>query len=148
MRGNEIMAQNENFMRDYPEIQRLCGQGSEYADRGKLLEAIQCYEDALQLLPEPKEQWESGTWLYSSLGDIQFKRALYYEAIDNLAIAQKCPGGLNDPFVMLRLGQCYYEIGDTKKAKELLLQTFDVGGPDYFEHEAPKYFELIAHLPF
>jgi len=148
LRGDKTMAPNESFMRDYPEIQRLCGKGSKYADRGKLPKAIQCYEEALQLLPEPKEQWESGTWLYSSLGDAQFKQGAYPEAIDNLEISQKCPGGSSDPFITLRLGQCYYEIGDRKKAEELMLQTFDVGGPDYFEHEDPKYFDLIAHLPY
>ncbi len=108
--------------------------------------AIKKYQAALGLLPEPKYDWEAGTWLYAALGDAYYLSSRYNEAERCLQEALKCPDGIGNPFILLRLGECHYELGNMKKAKENILQAYMCEGEDIFEEEEGKYFDLIKDI--
>ena len=130
----------------YEKIQQLSQQGNSFVDKSKLSKAIQCFEEAIQLLPNPKEDWEASTWLYTALGDTYFQDKQYHEALLNLSSAFKCPNGLGNPFIMLRMGESLYEIADMAKAREYLLQAYMLVGPDIFKGEDPGYLAAINDL--
>lgn len=108
--------------------------------------AIEKYQAALELLPEPKYDWEAGTWLYAALGDANYLSSRYSEAEGYLQEALKCPDGLGNPFILLRLGECYYELNNMEKAKEYLLQAYMCEGEDIFEDEEEKYFDAVKDM--
>lgn len=56
----------------------------------------------------------------------------------------KCPDGLGNPFIQLRLGECFFELGNITKAKEHLLKAYMIEGEEIFEDEPQKYMNLIS----
>jgi hypothetical protein len=57
--------------------------------------------------------------------------------------AVQCPKGLGNPFIHLRLGQAYYELGNLDKATDELTRAHVGGGLRIFLEDAPKYLEFL-----
>jgi tetratricopeptide (TPR) repeat protein len=105
--------------------------------------AIGWFNKALAIIPEPKKSWLATGWLSACIGDACFNLNRYKEAIKHLLIAQEIYGPEDaNPFVLLRLGQCYYHLHDEEFAKEYLLKTYMLEGPDMFLDE-PVYFDFL-----
>lgn len=130
----------------YEKIQQLCEVGDELAEDEKYSKAIEKYTQALELLPEPKYIYEAASWIYTAIGDSLYLAEDFENATDNFQQALKCEGGLGNPFIVLRIGECFYELGNTQKAKEYLIQAYMIEGEDIFSEEDEKYFDLIKDM--
>jgi tetratricopeptide (TPR) repeat protein len=124
-------------------ITKLSEQGNALAEQGKLREAVQTFIAALDLLPEPKDDWEAATWLLASIGDLDFQLGAYEQAARALEDAMHCPGAIGNPFIHLRLGQCQLELGDARRAADELTRAYAVAGKEIFAAEDPKYFAFL-----
>lgn len=124
-------------------IEKLSEEGNSLADQGDTLGAWRKFVEALNVVPEPKTEWEATTWLLSSIGDMAFQRGKIEPARDALMGAVRCPGGLGNTFIHLRLGQCYFELGDEHRAADNLTRAYMGGGREAFKDEDPKYFALL-----
>jgi hypothetical protein len=51
----------------YEQILTLAEEGDEFAENEIFGSAISKYQLALELLPDPKTDWEAATWLYVAL---------------------------------------------------------------------------------
>lgn len=121
----------------------LSKEGDEQAEIGHYREAVEKYIEALDLLPEPKTEWEACTWLLASIGDANFKSRNYEHARAALTDAMHCPGAIGNPFIHLRLGQSQFELGNMQRANDELARAYMGAGKEIFDQEDPKYF---AHL--
>lgn len=130
----------------YDQIEEYSEQGNEYCDNEEWEEAIVCFNKALELLPEPKDDWEAATWLYVALGDAFFFLEKYEEALEHLKIARMCPEGMANPFVLLRLGEAFYELGEVELAQKHLFEAYMMEGTEIFEYEDEKYWELVKKV--
>lgn len=130
----------------FEEITELCTDGDEHAEEGDYSEALTCYNEALDLIPEPKRNWEAATWVYTAIGDAHFMMDDYQGAVDNFHEAYNSPGGATNPFVLLMLGKTYFELGNTAQAKEYLLRAYMLEGMTIFEDEDPEYFAVIKDV--
>lgn len=130
----------------YNRILLLCGEGDLSVIDGNFEVAIEKFKSALDLLPIPQIDWETATWVYVALGDTYYCINEFSLALDNLMEAMKCPGGISNPFIMLRVGQCFFNLDSTRKAKDFLLQAYMLGGIELFANEDIKYFELIKDI--
>ncbi len=130
----------------YNKVQELCDEGDDYADGEEFDEAIDVYFQALQLIPEPVYDYAAATWIYVAIGDAFFFLEKYDEALDNFMQALKCPDAIGNPFIVLRIGQCFYELKDMENAKKYLLQAYMIEGDEIFEEQEEKYFALISGL--
>lgn len=108
--------------------------------------AIVCFNKALELLPDPKDEWEAATWIYTALGDAFFFLNDYETAITNLNLARMCPDGIANPFILLRLGEAFYELGELQLSQKHLMEAYMMEGTEIFEDEDEKYFELIKSI--
>lgn len=126
------------------DVDELCLLGNKFANAGKYEQALSSYQNALKLLPNTDDYVEERIWLFTSIGDMLFQLKRFYEAIIELEKAYI--GEVSNPFIHLRLGQCYYEVNNTQKATEHLLQAFMLDGPRIFEGENFKYFNYIKPL--
>lgn len=114
--------------------------------RGKIDDGITKYNEALDLVPSPKEDWEASTWTYTALGDAYFLKSHFKEASNFFYDALNCPGGIENPFINLRLGQSLFELNQLDKSKEFLLRAYMLEGTEIFDDEDPKYFEIIRNI--
>lgn len=130
----------------YDEILSLSNDGDLLVEESKYDEAIEKYLKALELVPSPKNKWEAATWIYTALGDTCFINENYKEGKEYLYDAINCPDGLDNPFILMRLGQCLYEMGEIDKSKEYLLKAYMLEGVHIFEEEDDKYFNSIIDI--
>ena len=130
----------------YNRITELSDEGNELAEDENFEAAVAKFAEALELIPSPKTDWEAATWLYASIGDMHYSLGRYEAAANNLFDALNCPGGFENPFIHLRLGESLCELGRDEKAKEHLLQAYMLDGEDVFADEDPKYFDVIENI--
>ncbi|WP_342559050.1 hypothetical protein [Metasolibacillus sp. FSL K6-0083] len=130
----------------YDEILKLCNDGNTFVEKGEDDKAIESYNAALDLVPLPKSDWETSTWIYTALGDTYFLNYDYENAKSNFYNALNCPDGISNPFILLRLGESLFECGELDKAKEYLLRAYILEGYRIFFNEDDKYFELIKDM--
>ncbi len=130
----------------YNIIQKLCEQGDDLTDLEQYEDAIEKYTQALNLIPEPKYYYEASTWVYTAIGDALFYLENYNQALNMFQEALKCPKGIGNPFVLVRIGECFFETDSLDNAKNYLLQAYMVEGEEIFENEDEKYFEVIRDL--
>lgn len=128
------------------QIQYLCAQGDALVEQSEFERAFRFYSQALQLVPEPVEEWEATTWILVAIGDLYFLAGNKVKSLTAFEDAVRCPGGLGNPFIHLRLGQCYFELGQLDRAGNELTRAYMGGGRDILENEDPKYLEFLETL--
>ncbi|MED4355140.1 tetratricopeptide repeat protein [Schinkia azotoformans] len=127
----------------YDKIVELCEEGDNLTEEDRFHDAIDKYNAALDLVPSPKRDWEAGTWIYTALGDAYFIIENYKKAKECFFDALNCPDGVNNPLILLRLGESLFECGEHNKAEEYLLKAYMLEGYNIFKDEDEKYFGLI-----
>jgi len=93
----------------YTKIEKWSEEGNNFFEQEQFTQALGKYEAALQLVPEPKLDWEASTWLYTSIGDVHFSEEIFDKAKDSYYNALNCPDGIHNPYINLSLGQTLYE---------------------------------------
>lgn len=127
----------------YDSILREMEKGGKAFENDFLESALNHYEEALTLIPTPKTDWEIALCVYTALGDCCFNLEDYPSANDHYNKASLCPGGVENGYVWLGLGQSFYELGNMEKAKDALVSAYMLEGKKLFEDEDDKYFDLI-----
>jgi tetratricopeptide (TPR) repeat protein len=98
------------------------------------------------LIPEPKIDWETSTWVLSALGEVLFRLGQYEDAKNLFLRAVQCPKGLGNPYIHLRIGQSQFETGNIEGAKENLARAFMGGGLEIFKQENEKYLTFLRQF--
>ncbi len=127
----------------HQEIVKLSSEGDSLADEGKYREATKKFISALDLLPQPIDQWEACTWLLTAIGDMNFLQGSFDYAKKALSDAMHCPNAIGNPFIHLRLGQSQFELGNKDRAADELTRAYMGAGKEIFDAEDPKYFEFL-----
>ncbi len=130
----------------YSQIISLSQQGDELVNVGDKLGALQKYHAAWTLLPEPKEDWDAATWLLSAIGDAHFLSGDYKNAVAAFGNAVHCPNGVGNPFIHLRLGQSYFEMGDMRRAGDELTRAYMGGGKELLEKVEARYLDYLKSI--
>lgn len=126
-------------------VAELSDAGNELTEGGQLTEAQQSFERALALFPEPVEQWAGRAELLAAVGDVLFSLGKLPDALDWLERAAKAPEAEENAWLELRLGQVLHELGDAKSSAHLA-RALELGGPEQFDDEDPKYFGVASSL--
>lgn len=127
----------------YAKITKLTDQGNAEFEINNYVKARQYFKDALNLVPKPIEDWEATMWILASIGDTHFSEQDYENGLRAFSDAVRCPGGLGNPFIHLRLGEIQYELGNIPRAKDELVRAFMGAGLEIFDEEDPKYLILL-----
>jgi tetratricopeptide (TPR) repeat protein len=124
-------------------IIRLCQEGDDLSENRADQAAYNKYDEAWNLVPEPKSDWEASTWILGAVGDLQFRRKTFDKALTSFLRAVQCPGGLGNPYIHLRIGQAQYELGNLEGAGDNLTRAYMGAGEAIFKDEQAKY---LAYL--
>jgi tetratricopeptide (TPR) repeat protein len=125
-------------------ISQLSAEGDTLAESGNYKAAIEKYNAAWTLIPEPKSNWNASTWLMGAIGDAAFLGGYLTSAQKALEYAMHCPDGLGNPFIHLRLGQVLYDKGELERAGDELTRAYMGAGEEIFAAEEPKYRTFLA----
>lgn len=128
-------------------IDELAEEGNALFDKGKYAKAIEAWQKGLDSLDKPLNAQSEAVWFQTSIADALFMQGEYEKAYTYLFEARSnlSGEGYNNPFVMMRLGQCSYELGKAD-AKEYLMRAYMLAGEDIFENDDKKYLEAIKAL--
>lgn len=127
----------------HTELQKLSELGDSKVEVEDYSNAIKAYEKALDLIPEPKNEWEATTWVLVAIGDAHFLENSFQEGLENFQKAMTCPGAIGNPFIHMRLGQCQFELGNLDRAADELTRAYAIEGEDIFSDDDPKYLEFL-----
>ena|SRR5688572_2741259 len=128
----------------YDKIRELSARGDGLARSKLFVAALQNYEEAWDLLPEPKTNWNASTWLLTAIGDVHFFRGSFDKTVEVLTNAiLNTPGALGNPFLHLRRGQSLLELGRKDEAADELMRAYMGAGSDIFKSEDAKYLEFL-----
>ncbi|MCX2477844.1 hypothetical protein OQY15_02005 [Pedobacter sp. MC2016-15] len=134
---DELTDEQQSLMDEY------CEKGNAEMDDENYAVAADWFTKAYAVLPDPKEDWEASGYITASLGDALFNEGKFAEAKEQLLIAHEFYSGEeSNPFVLLRLGEAYYELGDEKAALEYLLKAYEMEGAQLFEDDK-KYLKFL-----
>ncbi len=125
------------------QIAALSERGDHLAEGGNFNAAVARYEEALALLPPHQRRGPSASWLHAAIGDACFLKGSFEASRQNMLAAYGMPGGPDNPFVRLRLGQASLELKDEEAAFEHLMMAFRIGGEKLFFSDDPKYFRWL-----
>jgi tetratricopeptide (TPR) repeat protein len=126
------------------EMKAKLDQGDEYLDADKFTKAIDCYRQALLLLPEPKHGHEISLLAFTALGEAYFFSGWYQKALRAFRQAEKAPGGVENPLLHLRMGQASFEEGDFDRTADSLSRAYALDGRAIFRGEDKKYLSFLA----
>jgi len=125
------------------QIARLCERGDQLAANGVFDEALKLYQNALDMLPAPKKDWEAALWIYAAIGDSHFLSGDFASAKTTFTEAISNVGGHGNPFLHLRLGQTHYELDDMDAAAEELTRAYGLEGLELFQEDDVKYLDFL-----
>lgn len=125
------------------EVNGLIDQGDESLNADDFSNALAFYLRALSLIPDPKYSYDVSLPAFTALGEAYFYLGSIYESVVAYKQALKCPGGVENPLLHLRLGQAYLESGDLDSAADSLTKAYALGGEDVFVDEDEKYFAFL-----
>lgn len=127
----------------YEAIKTFCAEGDRLADLRRYDEAVDEYNKAWLLVPEPQSDWEASTWILVAIADSCFHGGYKNSAREALEYALICPDSLGNPFLHLRYGQVLYDLGELDRAAEELMRAYMGGGNEIFDTEEPKYLDYL-----
>jgi hypothetical protein len=150
-RGNYVAAGDDEPVDLIPAdvfeaVEAVCIEGGRLMAAGKHNKAFRKFVAALDLLPEPREQWNAAGWVLVAIGENAVRAGSFAAAERPLADAMLCPGTIGNPWVHLRLGQVRLELGDRDAAADELARAYMGGGRAIFAGLDPKYFALVEEV--
>lgn len=125
-------------------VNRLLVEAGKLDRQNKVQQAVSMYEQAYQLIPEPKHASELAMAALCSIGELNYLQGKWNQAFQDFSEAVKCKEGLGNPQIHIRLGQLQYELGNMLRAEDELMRAYMGSGHVIFEGEDPKYYELIS----
>ncbi|WP_024657672.1 tetratricopeptide repeat protein [Pseudomonas syringae USA007] len=126
----------------YEKISEMSDLGNSFMDDGEYPRALKIFEEALDLLPAPRNTWEAYTWLKAGIADALFSVKDYERATEELYDAMNGPDGASNPFILLRLGQSLYE-QSKPEGIDFLCKAYMLEGEEIFSEEDGKYLALV-----
>jgi hypothetical protein len=127
----------------HEEIQRLCAEGNDLLDQRRYKVALNRFSSAWELLPQPRIEWDAANWILAAIADVHFLRHDFAAMRIPLMTAMQCDEAAANPFLRLRLGQCFFELGEQDESANWLAGAFLQEGTKAFAEDDPKYLAFI-----
>lgn len=138
------MERNEIPDELHQRIKARSAAGDRLAKKGKFKEAIAEYDEAWQLLPTPRRQWNAAVWLLTAIVDAAFLGGYLKTARKALDDLLTLEGAVGNPFIHLRNGQVLFEEGALDEAAEQLMLAYMAEGKRIFSDDDPKYYAFLG----
>lgn len=124
---------------------KLIDKADKLWDKGKYEEAEELYLQGLEKIDNLEGDDVENYYrnAYGGLGDCCFRRKEYENAKNYFMDAYNYD--YSNPYINMRIGECYVFLNDEEKAKEYLLRAYMMAGEDVFEGNEP-FLDIIKDL--
>lgn len=124
---------------------KLIDKADKLWDKGKYEEAEELYLQGLEKIDDLEGDDVEDYYrnAYGGLGDCCFRRKEYENAKNYFMDAYNYD--YSNPYINMRIGECYVFLDDEEKAKEYLLRAYMMAGEDVFEGNEP-FLDIIKDL--
>jgi len=128
----------------HDQLTKLCADGDDFARAGEFREAIARYNQAWELISEPKYEWRASTWILAAIADASYLGGYGASARQALDDVMHCPDAIGNPFLHLRRGQVLYDDDQLDAAADELMRAYMGAGLEIFGSEDPKYLQFLG----
>ena len=127
------------------QIEVVSQEGNEYFDEEEYDKAIAVWKQAVALIPNPQHTFLESFWLESAIGDAYFMLEKNKEALPHFLNGKSNTkeNAHENAFIMLRLGQLFFEANQFEDAKAYLLLAYTLDGEEIFQGSKEKYLEFL-----
>ena len=125
------------------EVARLFDEGEQLLNEEADEQALVRFQEAWALIPEPKGEWQRALQVLGGIADCEFFLEEYEACSQTMQLALRNGGGPDNPFICLRLGQCYLKLGRETEAGNWLVSALMTGGTEIFEGEDDGYRDFL-----
>ena len=123
----------------YFEITKHSEIGDAFFYNGDFESALKEYNKAWELIPDPKNEWNASMWVLGMIGATCIRLHHLVSAKEALEFALHCPGGRENPYINLKLGELHYESGDEASAGAYFFAAQESTSHNVFVNEPKKY---------
>ena len=127
----------------YEAITNLLDEGNELVERGKYKEAIAYYEEAMNRLPEPKEDWTLFDTIAICIGDSYYEMGEYIVADRFYSMSLTRGSGIENPYVWYVKGRNLIKLGNKEEGVDALMRAYMLDGTDVFDTDDGKFLSYI-----
>ncbi len=115
-------------------VLELLNKGDKLFREKKYLESIEVYKKAEETLSE-SDSISTYSDVKIAIGDALYHVFEYSLALEHFIKAFDNESYYDNPYLNLRVGQCYYHLGDTGRAKFYIKKAYELDGELLFENE-------------
>jgi tetratricopeptide (TPR) repeat protein len=127
-------------------IKKLIEQAEHAFAESNYAESVRILEEAIELLPNEKRESNVALRVFAAIGDAHFLLGNYQIALEHLEEAANCDDGFNNPFVLLRRGECCFYLGDHQKASIDIIGAYMLEGDELFEGEPQEILDFLKKV--
>ena len=127
----------------YEAITNLLDEGDELVERGKYQEAIAYYEEAMNRLPEPKEDWTLFDTIAICIGDSYYEMGEYIVADRFYTMSLTRGSGIENPYVWYVKGRNLIKLDNKEEGVDALMRAYMLDGTDVFDTDDGEFLSYI-----
>lgn len=124
-------------------INKLLDEGDELVERGKYKEAIAYYEEAMNRLPEPKEEWGLFDTIAVCIGDSYYEMGEYIVADRFYSMSLTRGSGIENPYVWYVKGRNLIKLGNKEEGVDALMRAYMLDGNKVFNTDKGEFLSYI-----
>jgi tetratricopeptide (TPR) repeat protein len=128
----------------FAQLEAISDEANRLAEENRFEPALQEFQKAWALLPEPRIEWSAAVWILGSIGEMQFLLQRYEDARKTLqTLMDNVEDAKTTGLLCMRLGQSLFELGERSTGSDWLSKAYAIEGAELFEGEDPKYLEFV-----
>ena len=107
--------------------------------------ALNKYNQAWKLIPEPKLDWEMARWICSCMYRVYFEMTDFSNAKNWAEIALQTSGSDIDTSVAIDMGMVCYELGQYDESYKYFGEAYNLGQARAFKERPKKYLDFYLN---
>lgn len=119
--------------------------GNHLHDEKSYGQALEEYNEAWRLLPEPKLDWEIASWISACIYSVYFDMEDFHEAKKWAEIALQTRGSDIDTAPLIDLGMVCYELEEYDTAYKHFHDAYSYGKKRAFQERPKKYLDFYLN---
>lgn len=130
----------------YQSILNKLDEGNDFFDQNKYKESISYFDEALELIPEVKEDWAISSNIFVALGDSYHMLTEYGIADYYYNKALQSELGIENAYVWYVSARNYLKMNYPQKATDYFMRAYMLGEKEIFKVDDFQYFPIIKKI--